>query len=120
MRKHANALLINVVGFSDSNLRFSMFFLGVGDGYAVLDSSSKYHSSKAQIYSKFIAWPACLKFFFYLHGARTGYLRIKIKTRSNSVRVVFLRYGSHGDKWNVGQVYLDFRDYQVTKICPTR
>ena len=113
--KLKNSLLL---GLSNINLRFSTF-LGVGDGYAVLVPRSKKYST-AQIDSKFIARPACLKFYFYLHGAYAGYLRITMNTRSNSRKQVFLHYGNHGNKWNVGQVYLSLKEYQVTNVCHKR
>ncbi|XP_046856048.1 uncharacterized protein LOC124449142 [Xenia sp. Carnegie-2017] len=55
-----------------------------------------------------IRGPVCMKFFFYLHGRETGFLEILKKRQSSSAKVIWSRYGNHGRKWNLGQVFIDF------------
>ena len=92
---------------------------GVGDGYAIIKSYSR-RGEIAKLYSPHIFGSVCMRFYFYLRGNETGYLKILTKRQeSHKEHVVFNRYGNHGHKWNFAQIYLDFSPndaYQVGVI----
>ena len=59
-----------------------------------------------------------MKFYFYLYGTETGYLKIRaMRTRLNYEQTVFTRYGNHGHKWNLAQIYLNFPSTDVYRVC---
>ena len=56
-----------------------------------------------------------MRFHFYLYGNETGYLKILTKWQEYT-NVVFNRYGNHGHKWNLAQIYLDFSSTVVYEV----
>ncbi len=63
-----------------------------------------------------------MRFYFYLYGNETGYLKISTKRKKQYTKeqVVFTRFGNHGHKWNLAQIYLDFSPTDVYQVlhCP--
>ena len=58
-----------------------------------------------------------MKFYFYLYGNETGFIKILAKRqKSTQEKVVFTRYGDHGHKWNFAQIYLDFPPTEVYQV----
>ena len=58
-----------------------------------------------------------MKFHFYLHGNETGFLKILTKRQEYTKEdIVFTRYGNHGHKWNLAQIYLNFSSTDVYQV----
>ena len=71
----------------------------------------------AKLYSDEITGPVCMRFYFYLYGNETGYLKILTDRQKSSYdNVVFTHYGNHGHKWNFAQIYLDFSPTDVYQV----
>ena len=93
-------------------------FTGSGDNFMIIKPSSfSWKGEEAKLYSDEIVGPVCMRFYFYLHGNETGYLRIGTKKQKLSYEhVVFNHYGNHGHKWNLAQIYLDFSPTDVYQV----
>ena len=58
-----------------------------------------------------------MKFYFYLYGHETGFLKILSKRqKTTEERVVFTRYGNHSHKWNFAQIYFDFSPADIYQV----
>ena len=88
---------------------------GSGDNFMIIKPSSySKRGDEAKLYSNEIRGPVCMRFYFYLYGSETGYLKIRTKKPKS---VVFNRYGNHGHKWNLAQIYLNFSLIDVYQIA---
>ena len=92
-------------------------FVGVGDNFMIMKlSKSTWKGYEARLQSDEITGSVCMKFYFYLYGNNTGFLKIMTKKQGSSKNVVFNRFGNHGHKWNFAQVYLDFSPTDVYQV----
>ncbi|XP_028395409.1 uncharacterized protein LOC114519468 [Dendronephthya gigantea] len=89
---------------------------GVGDNFAMIASSSSW-SRYAKLYSHDITGSVCMRFYFYLYGKETGYLKIKTRVKHSDYEITkFTRYGSHGHKWNLARIFLNFARTTIYQI----
>ncbi|KAF2882874.1 hypothetical protein ILUMI_23386 [Ignelater luminosus] len=99
---------------------------GVGkDGYYMyIESSSRNTNDTARlispIYTKMDEPDVCLEFYYHMHGASTGQLRVYIKKASDSWdldpnKALFWKSGNHGDKWlqSLHQIDPIDEDFQI-------
>ena len=94
------------------------WFIGSGDGFMIIKPSNfSQRGQEAKLYSDEITGSLCMRFYFYLYGNETGYLRIGTKKqKSSNEHIVFNHYGNHGHKWNLAQIYLNFSPTDVYQV----
>ena len=93
---------------------------GTGDGFAIIKPKKYVFRKKAKLYSNFITGPVCMRFYFYLHGKKTGQIKILTKRKNSKSEItMFKQYGNHGHHWNFAQVFLDFSPSDIFQVTFT-
>ena len=91
--------------------------IGKGDGFAIIKAKKYVFRKIAKLYSNFIAGPVCMRFYFYLHGKKTGQIKILTKRKNSKSEItMFKQFGNHGHHWNFAQVFLDFSPSDIFQV----
>lgn len=101
-------------------MRKNIIHTGAGDAFAFVKHTGRYNFFKgrrAKLVTPFLAGPLCMKFYFYIYGENNGYLRIstQLNTSYQEERVLQI-FGSYGQKWNFGQIFLHFSPTDVYQV----